>query len=135
MMSLNINPTTVLLLFFAGLFSAAMDTIQFAPKTFIFQTNWFLVKGRFAWSERTWYTKYIFTMVSDGWHCFKFLNILSYIMAIIVFKNFNVNSYLTYIAAFLIYYTLIGTAFEIGYNYLWRKAFWISIKLLLKKIL
>jgi len=111
------------LLFFmlclAGLSNAGMDILQFNPKTFIFQKDWWLIRGRFAWNERPWYTKFILTMVSDGWHFLKFVNIISYLVAIFLFTAEISNAYFLVIAV-LAGYIIVGSAFEFGYNYFWR---------------
>ncbi len=109
----------VLMLCLAGISNAGMDVLQFNPKTFVFQTDWWLIKGRFAWNERPWYTKFIFTMVSDGWHLLKFLNIISYIVAIFLF-SIEITNIPFLLIAIVAGYTVVGSAFEIGYNYLWR---------------
>lgn len=108
----------IILLFIAGLSNAGMDVLQYRPSHFIFKGDWWHTKGRFAWNQRKWYTKYIFTMVSDGWHALKFIQIISYCSIIVLYFELNtIHS----ILAVTIMYTIVGTAFEIGYNYIWGK--------------
>lgn len=56
------------------------DAIRFHPGTFIFQSDWWLAKGEFAWNSRTWLEANIFSFISDGWHCFDALRVLSMIL-------------------------------------------------------
>lgn len=117
---------TVVLLAIAGLANSGMDVLTYSSQTFIFQSDWWHKRGRFAWDKRKWYTKYIFTMVSDGWHFLKFINIISYVFAIVVLVNLTI---LILLIQVLIYYTLIGLMFELGYKFLWRKSFWQKLKI------
>jgi len=109
------------LLTLAGIANGGMDVLTYSPKRFIFQTDWWLVKGKFAWNKRKWYTKYIFTMFSDGWHFLKFINIICYILAIVLaFGSVKLSFTLT-ILHIVAGYTYVGAIFELAYNYIWRK--------------
>jgi hypothetical protein len=80
-----------------------------------------LLKGEFAWNKRKWYTKYIFTMVSDGWHFLKFLNIMAYITAIVIQTTNDIRLIITILVCVFVAYTIVGLSFEYGYKFLWRK--------------
>jgi hypothetical protein len=105
----------IVLLILAGFANAGMDVIDFNPTKFIFQNDWWLKKGKFSWDKRKWYTKYIFTMFSDGWHFLKFVNIISYLVII----SLLYGSY--WFLYTFVFYCIVGCVFEICYKYLWRK--------------
>lgn len=115
---IDINHIVILLLLvIAGISNGGMDVLTYNPGKFPFSSDWWHKRGKYAWNKRKWYTKYIFTMVSDGWHFLKFLQLfsLSLVPPILDGANF-VNSLLIG----LILYSIIGINFEIGYNFIWR---------------
>ena len=112
---------TAVLLIVAGVTNGGMDVLQFNPRAFVFQSDWWLTKGEFAWNKRPWYTKYIFTMVSDGWHFLKFLNIMAYITAIVIQTTNDIRLIITILVCVFVAYTIVGLSFEYGYKFLWRK--------------
>jgi len=112
---------TAVLLIVAGVTNGGMDVLQFNPRAFVFQSDWWLTKGEFAWNKRKWYTKYIFTMVSDGWHFLKFLNIMAYITAIVIQTTNDIRLIITILVCVFVAYTIVGLSFEYGYKFLWRR--------------
>ncbi|HPN37196.1 MAG TPA: hypothetical protein PL041_02250 [Melioribacteraceae bacterium] len=109
---------TLVLLAISAIANGAMDILQYRPSMFLFRGDWWHKRGKYAWNRRKWYTKYIFTMVSDGWHMFKFVNIFAFALAMAV----NLSNNLTCVMLVALgIYTFIGVVFEISYNYIWSR--------------
>ncbi len=53
------------------------DSIKFHPDDFPFKSDWWFAEGAFKWNNRTWLEETIFSFVSDGWHCFDAVRIVS----------------------------------------------------------
>lgn len=71
------------ILFFglAGLANAGMDSIKFKPKTFLFQSDWWLSRGEYLPAKRTWLTRYLLFFLADGWHFLKLVMVASLVLA------------------------------------------------------
>ncbi|MCZ7608916.1 MAG: hypothetical protein M5U17_02010 [Ignavibacterium sp.] len=106
------------------------DSIKFHPDTFPFQSDWWFADGNFAWNNRTWLEKTIFSFVSDGWHCFDAVRIVSLLViaALLIvevkFKKDDVipkqakydnNKLLAVIGLTILAYTYHGIIFTLTY--------------------
>lgn len=58
------------------------DSIMFHPGNFLFQGDWWLANGNYAWNNRSWLEKTIFSFISDGWHLFDAVRITSMLIII-----------------------------------------------------
>lgn len=71
--------------------------------------DWLLGKGKYSWDKRTFWTKYIFSFISDGWHFFDAVRNLSLILIIVITLS------LPFYWIFIIWF-LGGVIFETVYN-------------------
>lgn len=68
----------------AGLANSGMDAIKFKPKTFLFQSDWWLSRGDHLPGKRTWLTRYVLFFLADGWHLLKLIMVLAFVAAVVV---------------------------------------------------
>ena len=66
------------------------DRIRFKPSTAWFNSDWTYARGNHSWDKRTWLTKNIFSFVSDGWHFFDAVRVLSLCILITLCTNISV---------------------------------------------
>jgi|GEM_PF-1479805 len=71
--------------------------------------DWLLAKGDYSWDKRTWWTKYVFSFLADGWHFFDGLRNFSALLIVIILA-------LPFWWFFIIWF-LGGVIFETIYNY------------------
>jgi len=74
--------TSIILLSISALSKGVCDKLKFQPDSFIFKTDWWLERGDYAWNNRTFLEKYVFSFISGGWHCFDSLRITSLLLLI-----------------------------------------------------
>ena len=58
----------ILLFIISAVAKTLQDRINFNPSDFIFQSDWWLGKGKYAWDKRNWLQKYILSFTFNGWH-------------------------------------------------------------------
>jgi len=100
-----------------GIANSQMDVIKFQPHLAWFDSNWWLALDGFSWDQRSWFTKNIFSFVSDGWHFLKAVQIFGYSFLISYFINKELEVHCKIIGAVIIY-AVTGLFFELGYNFL-----------------
>ncbi|MBK8609086.1 MAG: hypothetical protein IPL84_03865 [Chitinophagaceae bacterium] len=102
------------------------DALKFHPASFPFQSDWWLAKGEFAWNNRTWLEANIFSFISDGWHLFDAIRIVSLLLIVALLltenkrlKNEIDNNLWLAVTLFLIFgYIIHGSIFEIVFKIL-----------------
>ena len=99
----------ILLFILSAVAKAICDKIQFQPSNAWFNSDWWLAKGDHSWDKRTWLTKNIFSFVSDGWHFFDAVRVMS--LCIIVTLALQIDVYL-----YVGFYILHGVIFELLYR-------------------
>jgi len=70
--------------------------------------DWINGLGKYRWDKRTFWTKYPFSFLSDGWHLMDAIKVLSICMVIALYLD---NIYLA-----IPLYIVSGIIFEITYN-------------------
>lgn len=71
--------------------------------------DWINGLGKFSWDKRTFWTKYPFSFLSDGWHLMDAIRVMSLCIALTLCTNLS-------IFWALIFYIAHGIIFEITYN-------------------
>ena len=71
--------------------------------------DWWLAEGKYRWDKRIWLTKNIFSFVSDGWHFFDAVRVMSLCIVVVLCLNIPI-----YWAIGL--YVIHGAVFEILYR-------------------
>lgn len=112
------------ILFFglAGLANSGMDSIKFKPKTFLFQSDWWLSRGEYLPAKRTWLTRYLLFFLADGWHALKLLMVLALVLACVIssFNNIEYSFWDT-----MLYVVYLYAAFSVahlgGYYWFWEQ--------------
>lgn len=94
---------------------AFADKIWFRPhqaKEHLSKINadWLLAKGKYSWDKRTWWTKYIFSFLADGWHFMDSIRTGSFIGCLVI--GLSLPFYW-----FFILWFLGGVIFEVVYNH------------------
>lgn len=98
-----------ILFILSAISKAVCDKIQYQPSLFIFQSDWWLAKGKYAWDKRKWIEKYIFSFINDGWHLFDAIRVMSLCIVIVLCTNIPI-----YWAIGL--YVIHGIIFELTYK-------------------
>lgn len=117
---------SVILISISAIAKAFCDSIQFHASKFPFQSDWWLGKGEYAWNNRSLLEKYIFSFVSDGWHLFDAVRIVSLLLIVALLlteylfeRDGNDNNKGWMITLFALFgYIIHGSVFEIFYNLL-----------------
>lgn len=117
---------TVLLISISAVAKAVCDALKFHPASFPFQGNWWLGKGEYAWNNRTFWEKYIFSFISDGWHLFDAIRITAMLLIIsmllveikVLKKDIDRYEWLAVTLFLLFAYIIHGSVFEIFYKIL-----------------
>lgn len=122
---------SAILISISAIAKAVCDKIRFAPGEFIFQNDWWLERGSFAWNNRTLLEKYIFSFISGGWHLFDAIRIVSLLILVSMllvdhlFKQNKITDDMPdtnkgWAVALTIFlaYCLHGIVFEITFNLL-----------------
>ena len=86
------------------------DRIRFKGFTY---SDWMNGRGKFSWDKRTFWTKYVFSFVSDGWHLMDAIRVMS--LCILVAVNIPICQEYIIISSLLLY-IVHGIIFEITYN-------------------
>lgn len=97
----------IILILIHAIAKAVCDLIKFKayPKG-----DWWLAKGKYSYDKRTWLLKVPFSFLSDGWHLFETIKVLSLCIAIVLFYGWA-----WWVVIFL--YVVHGIIFEIIYNH------------------
>lgn len=74
-----------------------------------FKSDWMVGAGKYAWNKRTWWTKYPLSFISNGWHFFDMIRVMSLCIAITLCTNLAI-----YWA--LVLYIIHGLIFEATYR-------------------
>ena len=82
------------------------DRIRFKGN---FKSDWMIGAGDYIWHKRTWWTKNVFSFVSDGWHFFDAVRVMS--LCLIVCYALQIPAYLS-----IIVYIIHGLIFETLYR-------------------
>lgn len=93
-----------------------MDTIRFNPDNAWSQSDFWLGRGKYAPQNRTWFLKYIGSMLSGGWHLCKFVRIYFIVIpiSILAMQYYGINIYWIPLFNF-IPYVFGGMVFELSY--------------------
>ncbi len=75
---------SIILIFISAVAKGFCDKILFQPDSFWFESDWWLGFGKYRWDKRTWWTKYIFSFVSDGWHLMDAIRVTSLCLSVII---------------------------------------------------
>ncbi len=105
----------VALFFLAGICNGAMDTIKFNMNGFIWRTEWWLEQGEWAPRLRSWLLRHVVTMISGGWHFFKFT-----MTALIIAGVLTYSPILIWWFDAGILYSCFSLGFIAGYYFIWR---------------
>lgn len=73
---------SAILITISALAKGFCDSIKSHPETFPFQSDWWLANGKYQWDNRTWLEKTIFSFISDGWHLFDAIRIVSLLVIV-----------------------------------------------------
>lgn len=71
--------------------------------------DWINGLGKFSWDKRTFWTKYLFSFLSDGWHFADAIKVMSLCILCTFYANLDI-----YYA--IIIYIVHGLIFESTYN-------------------
>jgi hypothetical protein len=74
--------TSIILITLSAISKGFCDSIKFHPGTFPFQGDWWLGKGEYLWSNRTWLETNVLSFVSDGWHLFDAVRIAALLLIV-----------------------------------------------------
>lgn len=107
--------TIILLIVLSGIFNAEMDTIKFRPNQVWFP-NWKWYMGN-PYNIKNKLLKTVLSMFLDGWHCLKFLHLISLFSAIgvTIVSLYNLSIWFIPVFAFA-GYALEGFVFELTYG-------------------
>jgi len=113
----------LILFIIAGFINGGMDVLIYDNNSFIFKSDWWLSKGKYSWDKRTWLKKYFLSFISNGWHFLKFIYIILMLLSISImcFSGYLHIISFGFIIKIIILYIIEGSAFEIGYNYIFIK--------------
>lgn len=120
----------LIVLIIAGIINGGMDKLIYGGgNDFIYNSDWWLSKNKYDWNKRTWLQKYIFSFSSNGWHFFKFIYIMFMIISImlITLSGYLYISFWGFIIKLILLYTLHGSGFEFGYEFVFSKSKKITI--------
>ena len=85
---------------------ALCDRIKFKAD---FGGDWVNARGKYSWDKRTWLTKNIFSFISDGWHLFDAIRVMS--LCLLGTIALSIPIYWA-----LVFYIIHGLAFETLYR-------------------
>lgn len=94
------------LIFLHAISKGICDRIKFKAN---FKSDWMLGIGEHIWYKRTWLLKVPFSFLSDGWHFFDMLRVVSLCIALTLLVSLDWY-------AVIIFYIVHGIIFEIIYN-------------------
>ena len=108
---------SALIVFLIAIANGGMDLIKFNPTDFVFQSDWWLAKGKYSWDKRSWLSKQL-GVYSDGWHHLK-----GWLLIGIILLPFS----LVHTPYWFMVLWLIGAWFgghNLGYYVIWRRSTW-----------
>lgn len=82
------------------------DRIRFKAN---FRSDWMIGAGKYIWYRRTWLKKYIFSFLSDGWHFFDAVRVIS--LCIVSTVSLELDWWYA-----IVLYIIHGTLFELLYR-------------------
>lgn len=120
---------STILISISAIAKAVCDILKLNDGGKLFKSDWWLAKGEFTWYNRNFLEKYFFSFISDGWHFFDMIRIMSVIILISLlmvkaytYRKFdkddyyiNHNRWLAITLLILGFYIYHGIVFEIVY--------------------
>lgn len=125
---------TILFLVTTGILNGGMGVIKHRQSRFVFLSPWWLGIDDHSWKHRNFFTKYVFSFISNGWHTLKSARVVTFICAAFFYESVwtalfpqTLPGYALFFDV-VIYYAFTGAAFELGYNFVWDKPFWLRVE-------
>ena len=118
---------TIIFLVIAAICKAVKDTVEFHYSTSVFsKLNCQYWYPQLSWANkyksaqdlrpRFWGSTTVFVMFTDAWHLFDFLQIISFVFAIIFYSKM-----IYFVADFVIFYILFCGVFELFYSLIFKQ--------------